>query len=108
MLGIEVLPVNSWDGFLIFSIEMKGEVRAAKRASSGKIEREGLSDITNSPLAASKIPSEHPEPLLFPLEITEGYVDKLIQVRSYLCFLQFLAQSFRVVGKLKKKKSASI
>lgn len=66
---------------------MKGEVRVAKRASFGKIVRKRLSDITNTSQGANRMPSEEPKPLLFPSgsEITKDYVDKLIQVSSYLC-----------------------
>ncbi|PKI51933.1 hypothetical protein CRG98_027585 [Punica granatum] len=58
---------------------MKGEVRAAKRASFGKIVRKRLSDITNSPLVHNKIPSEGLKPVPFSSEITKDNVDQLIQ-----------------------------
>ncbi|KAK4741889.1 hypothetical protein SAY87_025477 [Trapa incisa] len=58
---------------------MMGEVRAAKRACVSLIERKGLSNITNSPAAATKILTEHPDPLPVSTEITKDYVDKLIQ-----------------------------
>ncbi|OWM68925.1 shugoshin-1 [Punica granatum] len=63
---------------------MKGEVRAAKRASFGKIVRKRLSDITNSPLVHNKIPSEGLKPVPFSSEITKDNVDQLIQENGAL------------------------
>lgn len=55
--------------------------------------RKRLSDITNSSQGANKIPSEDPKPLLFSTEIKKEYVDKLIQVRSYVGSDQFLGST---------------